>query len=393
MKRFVTYIVRKTIPGWENISDPDVRGRYGVMEGWVSIVVNFLLFVLKGVFGLLAGSVSLIADAFHTLSDISTSVVILVSFRISRRPSDASHPFGHGRMEAVASVVVAVLLLVAGIEILRESFAQILHPKPFDASWMVVGIIAGTVIIKELLARFSRELGRMIGSAALDADFWHHRTDAISSVLVIAAFIGQRFGLAYLDGIAGIVVAAMVGYTGWQIARKGIDDLLGQRPSKVLVRRIKETVRNIPEISDVHDLIIHQYGHSIVLSLHIEISEEMSLKKAHSLAERVEDVVNEKFHTHATVHLDPVNLKDPEVIEMRTYLKGMLEQCSGECAFHDLRTVGEDGTKNVLFDLKVDPKMKTKDVDQLTKNLTHELKRAFPSVADVIIEVEPLYAL
>jgi len=393
LRTFVGFIVKKTIREWENTEVPTVRNRYGALEGWVSVFVNFLLFLLKGIVGLIAGSVSLVADAFHTLSDVLTSIIVIVSFRIAKKPSDASHPFGHGRMEAIASVMVAVLLLVAGVEIFKEALGQILHPKSFNASWWVIGIIAFTVVMKELLAQFSKELGRIIGSLTLEADFWHHRTDAISSVLVILAFIGQRLGITALDGVAGIAVAGMIGYTGWRIARGGIDDLLGLRPPKQLVKQVKETVRAIPDISDVHELIIHQYGKNIVLSLHIEIPENMSLRQAHSLAERVENEVNEKFRTHATIHIDPVNLNDPEIIRMREYVAALLEQCEGTCSFHDLRTVGEDRAKNVVLDLTVDPDMKQKEIDMLTRKLKEALIGAFPSVVGVIIEVEPLYAL
>ena len=392
MKHFVRFLVKKWIRDWEDIHDQDVRSLYGSLEGWVSIVVNLFLFFLKGVFGLISGSVSLIADAFHTLSDVSTSIVILVSFRISKRPSDASHPFGHGRMEAIAAVIVAVLLLATGIEIFKGALDRIIHPRSFNASWLVICIIASTVIIKELLAQFSKVLSKMIESATLEADFWHHRTDAISSILVILAFIGQRFGIIIVDGVVGIVVAIMIGYTGWQIARKGIDDLLGKRPAKDLIRKVKETVRSYSQVMDVHDLIIHQYGQRMVLSFHIEISEEISLKNAHTLAEEVERAVNKKFHTYATVHLDPVNAQDPELIKIRKLLNYSIEEWRGKFAVHDIRTVGEDGIKNVLFDLTVDPGIKDKEIEMVKQKLQKVLLDTYPSIAGVVIEVEPRYA-
>lgn len=392
MKHFVRFLVKKWVRDWEDIHDQDVRSLYGSLEGWVSIVVNLFLFFLKGVFGLISGSVSLIADAFHTLSDVSTSIVILVSFRISKRPSDASHPFGHGRMEAIAAVIVAVLLLATGIEIFKGALDRIIHPRSFNASWLVICIIASTVIIKELLAQFSKVLSKMIESTTLEADFWHHRTDAISSILVILAFIGQRFGIMVVDGVVGIVVAIMIGYTGWQIARKGIDDLLGKRPAKDLIRKVKETVRSYSQVMDVHDLIIHQYGQRMVLSFHIEISEEISLKNAHTLAEEVERAVNKKFHTYATVHLDPVNAQDPELIKIRKLLNYSIEEWSGKFAVHDIRTVGEDGIKNVLFDLTVDPGVKDKEIEMVKQKLQKVLLDTYPSIAGVVIEVEPRYA-
>lgn len=393
MKRFTENVVRRTIPDYEDVQNQIVRSRYGALEGWASTGVNFVLFIAKAVFGFMTGSVSLIADAFHTLSDISTSIVILVSFRLAKKPSDEMHPFGHGRMEAVASVLVAVLLLVAAVEVGKSGVEHLIHPRPFHASWLVVGVIATTVIIKELLARFSQELGRMIDSPALEADFWHHRTDAISSLLVIAAFIGQRLGIAFLDGAAGIVVALMVGYTGFKIAHKGIDDLLGGRPSRSLIDGVKSTALAFDEVLDVHDLIIHQYGQTMVLSFHIEVSETLSLKYAHTIAEEVERAVNEKFKTYTTVHLDPVNDKDPELQTIRERLKLLINSCDGHCSFHDLRTVGEAEAKNILFDLTVDPRMKEKDIDGLKKMLRAGLKESFPHLKGVVIEVEPMYAV
>lgn len=393
MKRFVGYIVGKCIRDWEDIHNQDVRSRYGLLEGWISIFINFFLFLLKTVFGFLTGSVSLIADGFHTLSDVVTSIVIVASFRIARKPSDAVHPFGHGRMESVATLVVAVLLIVVGIEIFKNAFGRILHPRGFNASWLVIGMIFLTVVTKELLARFSRELGRIIDSAALEADFWHHRTDAVSSVLVIAAFVSQRFGFPYLDGPAGIVVAGMIVYTGWRIAKKGIDDLLGKQPSDTLVQKVKTAAREFPDVLDVHDLIVHQYGQTMVLSFHIEISDEHSLKFAHTLAEQVEKSINEKFHAHATVHIDPVNTHDPEMKEIGEFLKKFLDSRQAKMSFHDLRTVGEDGAKNLLFDLAIDPGMRDQEVKVLEKGLRQALLKTFPSLIDVIIEVEPRYAV
>jgi cation diffusion facilitator family transporter len=393
LRTFVRFIARKWIRDWEDGRDPEVRNRYGSMEGWVSIVVNLVLFVVKGLFGILTGSVALIADSFHTLSDVLTSVVIVASFRMAKKPSDASHPFGHGRMEAIASVVVAVLLTVVGVEIFKSSVDRILHPKDFDSSWLVMGVILSTVVIKELLARFSRELGRMIESTALEADFWHHRSDAISSILVVLAFLGQHFGFPHLDGPAGIVVAVMIAYAGWEIARKGIDDLLGANPSDDLVQRVKSAVREFPDVLDVHDLIVHQYGQEMVLSFHIEISDEHSLKYGHALADRVQKTINEKFRTHTTVHLDPIDMRDPELLSVRHFLGEWLDKYKERVSFHDIRLIVEDGGKQVFLDLVIDPKLKDREIKALENALRDALIEAFPGITDVVVEVEPKYAV
>ena len=393
MKRLTQSIVHRWIPRHDQINDPDVRNRYGALEGWVSIVVNLILFAAKGSLGLITGSVSLIADAFHSLSDVSTSVVVLTSFHIARKPSDASHPFGHGRMETIATVIIAVLLIVTGVELFKEGIQRIWHPRPFDAPWIVIVIIALTVAVKEALALFSRELGRIIDSASLEADFWHHRTDAISSVLVILAFIGQRLNISFLDGLFGVAVAGMIAFTGWRIAKKGVDDLLGKSPPLHFVEQLRNTVRSMPEIVGVHDIIVHQYGHHMVLSLHIEIPEEMPLKHAHTLAEKVENKISETFHAHTTVHLDPINTRDPEVTAMREIVRERLKACGGNCAFHDLRISEGDSVKHVGFDLRVDPRMRQGEIDYLTDGLRRALSARFPDVEDITIEVEPKYVL
>lgn len=393
MQKLVRFIVRKSIKRWGEIHKQEVRSRYGLLEGWVSIGVNLFLAAVKGIIGTLAGSVALIADAFHTLSDVLTSAVVIGAFRIARKPSDVEHPFGHGRMEAIGTVIVAVLLLVVGIEIFRGAVGRVLHPKNFDASWIIIAVITFTIVIKEVLAQFSRELGDMIGSMTLEADFWHHRTDALSSVLVIIAFISQRFGISYLDGAAGIVVAGMIMYTGWKIARKGIDDLLGTQPSDKFVQDVKGTVREFPEVLDVHDLIIHQYGQKTVLSFHIEISDELSLKHAHTVAERIEKEINRKFNTFATVHFDPVSTRDPEIKKLRAFIQRVLEGRDEIISIHDLRSVGDEGAKNILFDLVVDPGVGDRAIKELKGELQEAILKAFPSVMEVVVEVEPKYVL
>lgn len=390
LKKLVKTIVRLSIRNYQETRDPETRHRYAAMSSWVSILINGLLALLKGVFGLITGAVSLIADAFHTLSDVSTSVVIVLSFRMARKPSDTHHPFGHGRMEAVATLIVAVILIVAGIEILKSGIERTLHPKPFTASWTVIGIIGFTILVKQLLADFSMELGRMIDSQALKADSWHHRTDALSSVLVLAAFLGRRMGLSSLDGPAGVIVAGMIVYTGWRIAINGIDELLGKKPPAILVRQVKEAVRSFPDILDVHELIIHQYGQMRVMSFHIQVADNLSIKKVHELTEQVENKINDQFQTHVTIHCDPVNIHDPELNRIRAFVKEILQEWEG-VTYHDLRIAGRKKSKRVFFDLVVNPEMKEADVDGLEQKLRDSLPDRFPYIESVVIEIEPKY--
>ena len=391
MKKFTQAVVQRLIPRWDAVRDPAVRHRYGRLEGGVSIGVNTVLFILKFLWGILSGSVALIADGIHTLSDVLTSIVIIVSFRIAGKPSDKTHPFGHGRMEAVASVIVAVLLMVAGVEILKSSVDRLLHPLPVQFSWTLIAVIGLTIVLKELLARFSYHLGRMIESNALEADFWHHRTDVISSVLVLIAMFVQRWGWSFFDGAAGIVVAGLIVMTGWRIAHQSVNDLLGTRPSQQFIDAVKRRAREVPGVLDVHDLIIHQYGQKRVMSFHIVVSEDLSLREGHELADTVASVVDDAFHTHSTIHLDPFDPADPEIERISRVVEELLR--GKNAGFHDLQIRKEGQRGEVSFDIVPSPAMTDQEIAALTEAIDLALRSRFRWIRAVRIRPEPGYTL
>jgi len=394
MDSFTGRIMNKLRCAPEALDSEACRARAGMLEGRTSIIVNIVLFAVKAALGVAVGSVALIADAFHTLSDVLTSVVVFVSFKLSAKEPDEEHPFGHGRMESVATLIVA-LMIVAGIELFETAVKRILHPEIVTASIAVIAVVAVTIVIKEALARFSRGLGRAIDSYALEADFWHHRIDAISSALVVAALAGQRLGFYYLDGIAGVLVSVLVAYTGWDIARKGVNEILGTRPSAEFVTKVKKSITAFPQVYDVHDLIVHEYGKKVILSFHIEVPESLSFKEAHNLADSVEKAVNKEFNTFATVHVDPVNLSDPELVVYREFLDSLAEDLTGypSVSFHDIRLVKDGVVKNLLFDVHAPRSAASRELKSIKKIVRGKLMSEFPSLDNVIIEIEPAYAL
>jgi len=393
LDRLTKIILKNRIPDYTSVEKQNVRTGYGLLAGWSSIVINVVITAIKGIFGILTGSVALIADAFHSLSDVSTSLVLIVSFKIAQKPSDASHPFGHGRMEAIATLIISVLLMVAGIELFKSSILRITTPKPFHASWLAIVLIVITIIMKEWLARFTKSLARMTSSSAIEADFWHHRTDAISSLLVIAAFIGQRLGFMLLDGIMGILVAGMIIYTAWHIARTGIDDLLGRPPSPELVKKIKAAASAFPQVLDVHDLIVHYYGRRMILSLAIEVEESLSLKAAHALAEQVEASLDRKFHAYTTVHCDPVDPENPEIIKMQRWLKLWIKKCRNHISFHNLKLTEKSRQRAVSIDLSVDPQMNGDEINLFKDQLRKAMMNRFPELTSVVTHIEPRYVV
>jgi len=279
---------------------------YGYFEGIFSVAVNTLLFIFKFVFGVLLNSISLIADSLHSLSDIVTSAIVIFGFKISSKPPDAEHPFGHGRVERIVTIVIACLLIVVGFEFFKSGFGRFRNPIPIKADAFVITMLCVSIFMKEFLYRLSLNLGRKIDSAALKADAWHHRTDAVSTVLVLFGFVSFRFGLYSLDGILGIGVACMIVYTGIVIIKESGSVLIGEAPSSSLVNRIKETAANLDGINDVHHIHVHDYGSQLEVTVHVRVKGDTHVEDAHNKASEVERAIKECVPSaEVTVHLEP----------------------------------------------------------------------------------------
>lgn len=370
---------------YDQLSQARERRAAGVLEGWVSIAVNLVVGGVKLAAGLAIGSISLVADAVHSFSDMVTSGVVIWGFSAAARPSDREHPFGHGRIESIAALVIAVLLLVAALEFAMASVRRLLAPQPVTASWVLLAVLAVTVLAKEWLARFALCLGRKIESPALRADAWHHRSDVLATTVVILALVGAQFGFTWLDGAAGLVVAAALGWTGVMLIRESADPLIGAAPPPDLVQGIRDVALAVPEVDAVHDVIVHRYGALLITSLHIEVGAEHDAMACHELAERVEEAVMARFGGWAVVHVDPVDRAHPLYPAIAGYLSQRLGAGEGAPSFHDLRIVGRAAPCYVIFDLKATPE----ESDRLRVELTHELMARFPQVAKVMVNQEP----
>ena len=281
---------------------------YGYFEGILSVVLNIVLFLLKFIFGTLLSSVSLIADSFHSLSDVVTSGIVIFGFRISSKPPDKKHPFGHGRAERITAIVIACLLIVVGFEFFMGGFNRFRNPVPIRGDLFVIAMLVLFVAIKEFLYRISLTLGMRIDSPSLKADAWHHRTDAISTVLVIGAFISFRFGLYSLDGILGMFVALIIVYTGISIIVESGDCLIGQAPPTSLVDKIRETASNFDGIDDVHHIHVHDYAGQLEVTIHVRLKGDTHLADAHHRASEVERAVKKCVPgAEVTVHVEPIS--------------------------------------------------------------------------------------
>jgi cation diffusion facilitator family transporter len=343
------WMIRRTMRGTQPDS-PDNRTRLGALEGWVSTGLSILLCTVKMIFGLLSGSIALLADATNNLTDVGSSLVIALGFHWSRKPRDMEHPFGHGRIEYVSALILAMAFLLVGIEVSRSGVARLIDPQPVEASAVVLAVVAVTVLIKLWLALFARGLAELTASPVLAADAWNHIFDVLSTVLVLLALIGSRWGWAAVDGWAAVGVGLFIIYLGIKYARESIDSILGAAPDADEVRRIHAVINGVEGVFSVHDVIVHQYGDIKLVSFHIEVCGAQSAYAVHDLAEQAEAAV-EQMGCRAIAHVDPVDRSHPRYTEVEQRLLELVRQEPDLTGFHDLRLMDADEGLNLSLDL------------------------------------------
>ncbi len=367
-------LVNLFVPNRESTSDPAVRGRYGALEAWVSIVGNTLMAGVKFALGFWINSLALLADAGHTLSDTLTSVVVLIGFRAARKPGDAKHPHGHGRMESVATLIIATILCAVGLDFLIESIRRLASPSVVLGSWMVVGLLVASALVKEWMARFSKELGARIKSSTLIADAWHHRSDAIASFLVAVAIAGAFLQVTWLDGVFAIGVSVLILYTGIDLILSSASYLIGESPDAASIREVNDAAEAVPGVVSTHDIEFHDYGPHKDVSHHVEVAAGETAAHAHEVATAVEEAVSRRLNVSTVVHVDPLDDVPgvaPE-FEVRSVIEQVLRATSDVAGFHAITVSGSQaGQSTVHFHVVVSRRM------ELAKahGLSHEIQR------------------
>jgi len=289
----------------DKVTDASMRQKYAYLEAWISIFGNFLLAGVKVLFGRMLNSISLLADAAHTASDVLTSIVVLLGFKISSSPADEKHPYGHGRIEFIASLIIAVMLIIVGAGFGKTSYERFILNTAVKGSLIVSAVMIVSALFKEWMAQFSEELGRRIKSTALIADAWHHRTDAIASFMVAFAIIASKYGYYKVDAILGVVVSILIVYTGVGIALGSVSRIIGEVPDKAELKEIESFALAVFGVTGVHKIKVHDYGVYKEISLHINLDERLSLIEAHEISEKVEKVIEENIASKVIVHMEP----------------------------------------------------------------------------------------
>ena len=349
---FSDALCRRFIKDSDNVDDPKVRFAYGRLAGIVGILCNLLLCGCKLLAGILAGSLAMIADAFNNLSDAGSSIVTLIGFKLADAPPDKDHPFGHGRMEYLSAMGVAVLIIIAGFELATSAFDKILHPTASAFSWISVIILAASILVKLWMAVFNRRIGKKIRSDALCAAGMDSRNDVICTGVVLVSSLLTLVWEVSVDGYVGMAVALFVIWSGFTVIRDTVSPLLGQAPDPELVQGIRQTVLAYEGVVGIHDLIVHDYGPGrMMVSLHAEVPEDQPISKSHDVIDNIEMELQERFNLLACIHMDPIDTDNPETQRLKAVAIRLMNEVDESLTLHDFRVVTGDTHTNLLFDL------------------------------------------
>ena len=338
----------------DQVDDQNVRRAYGMLCGVLGIVLNILLFAGKYLAGILSGSIAITADAFNNLSDAGSSVITLVGFKFSGRKADADHPFGHGRIEYLSGFGVSMVIILMGFELLKSSVQKVLSPEPVEAGLLSVLILIVSICVKMYMSYYNRSVGVKINSEAMKATAMDSLSDTIATFAVLISMAVVHITGYNIDGWCGCIVACFVLYAGYNAAKDTLNPLLGEPPSKEFVEEIRSIVLAHPEIIGIHDLVVHDYGPGRrMISLHGEVAGNSNNFAIHDVIDRIEKELGQKLGCEAVIHMDPVEVDNEKIAEIKTELSEKIQDKLPEVSIHDFRMVQGPTHTNLIFDVVV----------------------------------------
>ena len=365
----ISLLSRIFIKDAQNTQSAAVRKAYGVLCGAVGIFLNVLLFAGKFFAGTVSGSIAVTADAFNNLSDAGSSIVTLLGFQLGGQQADREHPFGHGRIEYLSGLAVAMLIILMGFELAKSSLEKILHPEDIQSGPLVIAILCASIAVKLYMFAYNRRIGRKVQSVAMEATAMDSFSDCVATTAVlIATLVGQFTGVR-IDGWCGILVAAFILYSGINAGKETLDPLLGQPADPEFVQRIKERVMSHPRIIGIHDLVVHDYGPGCrMISLHAEVSASENVLDIHDEIDNVEKELKETLGCDTVIHMDPVVTDDGITEETRERVAALMKCIDDQISIHDFRMVTGPTHTNVIFDVVVPYKFRLTD-DQVRQKV------------------------
>ena len=358
----ISLLAKLLIKDYKNVTDAKVREAYGVLCGGMGIALNILLFLGKFLAGTISGSIAITADAVNNLSDAGSSFITLIGFKLGSQKPDLEHPFGHGRMEYLSGLAVAVLIIVMALELFKSSFDKILHPEVLECSAVIVLILLASIAVKIYMAIYNHNVGKKIHSAAMGATAKDSMSDTIATtVVLISTIVGAIWGIP-IDGYCGVLLSILIFMAGIGAIKDTVGPLLGTAPDKEFVERIEEIVMAHDIVKGMHDLVVHDYGPGrVMISLHAEVPHTEDILVIHDEIDNIEEELGDKLNCEAVIHMDPIIMDDEKVNEVKEYVRNIVCQVGEELNFHDFRMVSGNSHTNLIFDVVVPFKYRMSD--------------------------------
>ena len=380
----ITLLSKIFIKDAENVKDARVRQSYGILMSAVGIAVNLLLSAAKFAIGTLSGSISVTADAANNLSDAGSQIISFISFKMSSKPADRDHPFGHARIEYVASMIVSFLILLVGFELCRESIGKIFDPTDTVFGTVAIIVLAASVAVKLWLGFSARRVAKRIGSSVIAATAADSLSDAAAtSAVLISALIGKFTGFA-TDAYMGIAVSALIFVAGIKILNDTKNSILGSPPEPEVVQAIVDITRQYDGICGIHDMVVHNYGPgNTIASLHAEVDGSEDVYIIHDMIDNVEKRLFSELGVRATIHMDPIVTDDERVSQLRELATQTVKRIDSRLTIHDFRFVEGVTHSNLIFDVSVPFELKISDAE-LSDTVQKYISEADPNFFTVI---------
>ena len=380
----ITFLSRLLIPDAQDVKNPAVRQAYGTLCGAAGIVFNLFLFAGKAAAGLLSHSISIMADAFNNLSDAGSSIITLIGFRMSGQEPDPDHPFGHGRIEYLAGLIVSGIILLMAAELIKSSVSKILHPQELNFSPVIIGILAASILVKFYMFLYNRKIAAAIDSAAMKATATDSLSDSAATFAVLLSTLIDHFTGLPIDGWCGVLVGLFILRAGIGAARDTINPLLGQPPEKEFVDQIRSIVMSSPDVLGMHDLIVHNYGPGrVMISLHAEVSAKGDILRLHDTIDNIERKLQTQLRCSAVIHMDPIENDDAETKKQKQAVQKILTEIDPKITMHDFRIVRGPTHTNLIFDVLV-PYHFSIDDAQLKSRIETQIRKKNPEYYAVI---------
>lgn len=378
-------LVRKFVKNYQNTDDSRVRTDYGVLTSVVGILCNVLLFAGKLAVGMVMRSVSVMADAFNNLSDAASSVIGFAGVKMAGKPADREHPFGHGRIEYIAALVVAFLVIQVGLTFFKSSLDKIRHPEDLSFDLVSMLILTASVAVKLWLGRFNKALGKRINSSVMQAAAADALGDVVTTLATMGSILFFHFTQINIDGFVGLLVSLVVIWAGIGIARDTLEPLIGQPVDPKLYREISEFVESYDGILGSHDLIVHNYGPTRSLaSIHAEVPNDVDIETSHEIIDRIERDAARKLGIFLVIHMDPVAVRDERVTELKEQVTAELKKIDERLSLHDFRIVDGEQQINLIFDVVVPHSYSDKDMTQLHLDIVEKVSGLDPRYQCVV---------